>query len=130
VVIASAGLMLLWRRAPALAAGAALFLGLSWYVNAAVVDWWAGEAFGARRFLSCFPVMALGLAAIADRFQTSLRRLVTMAAVVVVHTFLLLVQYQAFMHGVRDVAPYPRGTYNLYVARFVVPIDLARKVFE
>jgi hypothetical protein len=34
------------------------------------------------------------------------------------------------MHGVRDVAPYPRGAYNLYVARFVVPIDLARKVFE
>ena len=130
VVIALAGLMPLWRRAPALAAGAALFLGLSWYVNAAVVDWWAGEAFGARRFLSCFPVMALGLAAIAERFQTSLRWLVTMAAVVVVHTFLLLVQYQAFMHGVRDVAPYPRGTYNLHVARFVVPFDLVRKVFE
>lgn len=128
--IAVAGLVPLWKREPVLAAGAALFLGLSWYVNAAVVDWWAGEAFGARRFLSCFPVMTLGLAAIAERFKASLGWLAAMTGVVVAHTFLLLVQYQAFMHGVRDVVPYPRGAYNLHLARFVVPIDLLRKVFE
>ena len=40
---------------------------------------------------------------------------------------LLLVQYQTFMHGLRTVAPYPHGFYGLYVARFVVPLELARR---
>lgn len=35
------------------------------YVNAAARDWWAGDAFGARRFLGLFPVFALGLSSLA-----------------------------------------------------------------
>jgi hypothetical protein len=31
------------------------------------------------------------------------------------------------MHGLRSVAPYPGDAYGLYVARFVVPIALARR---
>jgi hypothetical protein len=127
VAIAVAGLVPLARRDGALAAGAALFLVLSWYVNAAVADWWAGEAFGARRFVSCFPVLALALAALIDRWRPGLRTLALVATIIVVHTGLLLVQYQAFMHGLRDIAPYPRGAYNLWVARFVVPFDLLRE---
>ena len=46
-------------------------LMLSWYVNAAVADWWAGEAFGSRRFISCFPVFALALAALIDGWSPS-----------------------------------------------------------
>jgi hypothetical protein len=37
------------------------------YVNAAARDWWAGDAFGARRFLSLFPVLALGLSGLSCR---------------------------------------------------------------
>ena len=106
------------------------FLLLSWYVNAAVADWWAGEAFGSRRFVSCVPIFGLGLAALADRWTPSLRQAAAATMVLVAHTFLLLVQYQAFMHGLRDVAPYPRGAYNLWLARFVVPIDLVKKWLE
>ena len=127
VLIALLGLVPLARKHGTLAAGAILFLLLSWYVNAAVADWWAGEAFGSRRFLSCFPILALALAALIDRWAPPLRRLALVAAVIVVHTGLLLVQYQAFMHGLRDVVPYPRGAYNLWVARFVVPFDLVRE---
>lgn len=130
VLLAVAGLVPLWKRAPALAAGAVCFLLLSWYVNAAVADWWAGEAFGSRRFVSCVPIFGLGLAALADRWTPSLRRAAAVATILVAHTFLLLVQYQAFMHGLRDVAPYPRGAYNLWLARFVVPIDLVKKWLE
>ena len=36
------------------------------YLNAAVLDWWGGHAFGQRRLLSCLPLFALGLAHIAD----------------------------------------------------------------
>ena len=97
---------------------------LSWYVNATAADWWAGEAFGSRRFISCFAVFALGLAAMIDRWSPGGRALTIASGVIVAHTFLLLVQYQAFMHGLRDIAPYPRGAFNLWLARFVVPFDL------
>ena len=125
--IAIAGSVYLARRDPRLGGAAILFLLLSWYVNAAVADWWAGEAFGARRFVSCFSVMALTLAALIDRWAPAANRVALAGGIVVAHTFLLLVQYQAFMHGLRDAAPYPRGAYNLWLARFVVPIDLARE---
>ena len=127
VAVALVGLIPLSRKHGALAAAMILFLGLSWYVNAAVADWWAGEAFGSRRFISCFPVFAVALAAAVDWWTPSLRKLAVVASVIVVHTGLLLVQYQAFMHGLRDLAPYPRGAYNLWLARFVVPVDLLRE---
>lgn len=125
--VAIAGLVCLWRRDARTGSAVALFVLLSWYVNAAVADWWAGEAFGSRRFVSCFPAFALGLAALIERWSPSLRTLAIAGGAVVAHTLLLLVQYQAFMHGLRDVVPYPRGTYNLWLARFIVPFELARE---
>jgi hypothetical protein len=46
VAIAILGFVPLWRRDRQIATAAGVFLLLSWYVNAAVADWWAGEAFG------------------------------------------------------------------------------------
>lgn len=37
---------------------------LQTYLNATVVDWWGGAAFGARRFDNALPVLAVGLAAL------------------------------------------------------------------
>jgi hypothetical protein len=127
VAIALIGFIPLWRRQPLIAASAAIFLMLSWYVNAAVADWWAGEAFGSRRFISCIPVFVLSLAALIDAWSPSARQVALAGAAAIGYTFLLLVQYQAFMHGLRDLAPYPGGISNLWLARFVVPIDLLRR---
>lgn len=124
VAVAIAGLAVLFKRDRLVAIAALCCLLTSWYVNAAVADWWAGEAFGARRFISCFAVFALGLSALFDRWSPSLRTLVLTSAAFVGHTFLLLVQYQAFMKGLRDVVPYPQGAYELWLARFRVPFDL------
>ena len=124
LALSAIGLIPLWRRQRSLAIGMIAALLLSWYANAAVIDWWAGEAYGARRFVSCFPIFVVGLAALADRFRASLGRLVTAAAVFVSLNFLLLLQYQLFMHGYRALAPYPRGFFGLVVARFVVPFRL------
>ncbi|MGH9371936.1 MAG: hypothetical protein ACRD15_10440, partial [Vicinamibacterales bacterium] len=124
VALGLAGFVPLARRDRLVAAAAIAFFAVSWYVNAAAGDWWAGEAFGARRFVSCFPVLALGFAALIDRLAPSLRTLAFTSAAIVVHTFLLLVQYQAFMKGLRDIVPYPGGAYGLGLARFVVPFDL------
>lgn len=127
ILLAVMGMPLLARRDAPLALATGVFLVLSWYVNAAVADWWAGEAFGARRFVSCFPVFVLGLAAMVDRWSPSIRGLALAAGVVIAHTFLLLVQYQTFMHGWRELAPYPEGAYGLWIARFVVPFDLMQE---
>jgi hypothetical protein len=37
--------------------------GLEWLANAAALDWWGGWSFGARRFTTLVPLVALGLAA-------------------------------------------------------------------
>lgn len=62
--LAALGLVLPWRcRLPrrwALAALAVLLVEV--YVNAAAGDWWGGHSFGARRMVSCVPLLPLGLA--------------------------------------------------------------------
>jgi len=127
---ALAGLVPLARRSRLVALGAIVFLVLSWYVNAAVADWWAGEAFGARRFISCYPVFVIALAALFDRWRDSPARLALVSGAFVLYTFLLLVQYQAFMHGLRAVVPYPRGFVDLWLWRFRVPFDLLRWLLQ
>lgn len=101
--------------------GALTIFMASWYVNAAVADWWAGEAFGARRFVSCFPIFTLGVAAIARRVPRPAIG-VAAACALSVSNLLLLFQYQLFMHGQR--APYPGGVYGMTVERFVVPVRM------
>jgi hypothetical protein len=120
------GLGPLARRHPrmALVMGAALLA--SWYGNGSVAEWWAGEAYGARRFVSCFPIFVVGAAAALERWTPRTPAMAALTTVFVVHNLLLLLQYQLFMHGLRTIAPYPRGTYALWVARFIVPFDLLR----
>jgi len=127
LVLAVIGLVPLARRHRDLGLAAIVFLAASWYVNASVVDWWAGEAFGGRRFVGCFPVFVLATAALFERWPARPRTLAALCCVFVVLNGLLLVQYQTFMHGLRDVAPYPKGWYGLYAARFVVPWTIARR---
>lgn len=122
--LAIAGLILLFRRDPLVAAGGAIFLVASWYVNAAVVDWWGGAAFGARRFVSLYPVFVLGLAAVFDRLEDRPRLVSTVSLVFVSLTVLLLIHYQTYMHGLLAGVPYPGGFKGLWLARFWVPFEL------
>ena len=124
VAIAVAGLVPLYRRDRLTAAAVVLFFAVSWYVNAAVADWWAGEAFGARRFISCFTVFALGLTALVERWAPRVRTLALASAAIVAYTFLLLVQYQAYLKGLTTIVPYPDGAYELWLARLTAPADL------
>ena len=99
---------------------------MSWYINAAVSDWWAGEAFGARRFLSLFPVFVLGMAAwleSAAHAAARVRRLALTAALFVANGLLLL-QYQLFMKGLTTISPLPHEWFDMWLARFVVPFRL------
>jgi hypothetical protein len=124
VVFAVVGLAGVCIRLGASGVPVAAVLLVSWYVNAAVADWWAGEAFGARRFLSLFPLFVVGLATWLQPAigmpRPRLSRVRVVVGVVALN-LLLLFQYQLFMKGLRAVAPYPSDWFGLFVARFVVP---------
>lgn len=129
LVPAAIGLMIALRRQPSWRVPVAVVVLLSWYVNASVADWWGGEAFGARRFLSLFPLFVVGLAYWLDRSRVASRGWYVRVWVVVVLTglnWLLLLQYQVFMKGLRDVAPYPEGA-ALWIDRFMVPFRLVER---
>jgi hypothetical protein len=129
LLLAALGLVGLLRRHRPLALPLTLVVLAEWYTNAAVADWWAGEAFGARRFLSLFPLFVAGLASWIDRPDRPAglngRRVALVAALVVANGFLLL-QYELFMKGLTRLAPYPHGWPDMWVTRFVVPFRLLR----
>jgi len=123
VAAAVAGLLLLGSDRLRMAATLGLILLASWYANAAVADWWAGEAFGARRFVSCFPIFVLGLSALLARAPAAPAFRAAIAALVGAN-LLLLLQYQLFLKGWRDLAPYPDDLWSLWIERFLVPLRL------
>jgi hypothetical protein len=61
------GWILLIGRRESRGLGIALLTGfvIQWCVNALPYDWWGGWSFGARRFIDCVPLVAVGLAAVA-----------------------------------------------------------------
>lgn len=68
------GLLAWWRRAPWRLAAVVLFALVLARVNAGVADWWAGAAFGGRRFDALLPLFGLGLAFAADAVAAFVRR--------------------------------------------------------
>ena len=92
-LIAVLGLAALWRRAARLVVA-------FWVVFAAYVavigsseNWWGGEAFGARRFIGCTPIL-LGLAVALDRLRARSLRLARVGiAALVAWNLALMVQY-------------------------------------
>jgi len=56
---------LAWRRPAIFSPMLGVFL-LQWYVIAAWAFWWQGDSFGGRMFITIFPFLALGLAAVAN----------------------------------------------------------------
>lgn len=75
LLIAVLGLPGFVRRYPRTGLPLVGLLLLLTYVNASVSDWWAGGSFGARRFDSVLPILALGLAsAVAFAVNLASRR--------------------------------------------------------
>ena len=58
------------------------------------------------------------------------RNATALVCVPVALNLLLLFQYQVFMKGWRDIAPYPGGAWNLWVERFIVPFRVAARLFS
>jgi hypothetical protein len=132
LIPATLGLVTVVRRERALSLPLVVLVLAAWYTNAAVADWWAGEAFGARRFLSLFPLFVLGLARwLAGRERVS--GLSWRHGVLVILTglnMLLLLQYQLFMKGLVWLAPYPQFWMDMFLTRFLVPFRLLQWIWS
>jgi len=126
VLIAVVGLFDLTKRDRLFGWSALLVIAIAVYVNASVIDWWAGEAFGARRFVGYTVLFALGLGSLfARRFWVDRPVLLRWSAtVLIVYNLLFLVQYQLFMRGFQDLAPYPSTARQVFVDRLVLPFRL------
>lgn len=98
------------------------------YVNASVSDWWAGEAFGARRFVSDTVLFALGAACLFARDAWSSRPVALrwFASALIAFNLLFLLQYQLFMHGVVELAPYPTTVQQVLFDRLTLPVRLVQ----
>jgi len=129
LLLAAIGLGFLVRRDRLLGAGAIVVLLLSLYVNSAARDWWAGEAFGARRFVGETVFFALGFAALGSALAGRMRIgwLRAGALALILYNGLFLVQYQLFMRGYRDLAPYPTTVKQILVDRLILPVTLVRR---
>ena len=86
VALAIAGWIVLARRSETRGLGVALLAGfvIQWVANALPYDWWAGWSYGARRFIDCTPLFAIGLAAVARGGRPARVAVYTLAAANVV----------------------------------------------
>lgn len=74
LLLGLAGLAVMHRAAPAFATGALLVFAATAWVNGAVRDWAASDAFGARRYDVVVPLLAVGLGALLARAAPLLAR--------------------------------------------------------
>lgn len=61
---AAAGLILFFRRAPAIAAAGTFAFVVQWYIVASWGCWWQASSFGGRMLIGTYPFLACGLAAV------------------------------------------------------------------
>ena len=69
------GLAALWRRDPLVAGALSLVFVIQVLLIGSYATWWGGASFGARRFINCTAIFALGLAAALDRMRPRTLRL-------------------------------------------------------
>ena len=70
LLVASCGLYWLVKRDTVLGLASVLVVFTAVYINASVEDWWAGEAFGARRFISYTVLFAIALTALTSSLDS------------------------------------------------------------
>jgi hypothetical protein len=96
-LLATVGLVPLWRRHSKVALALVAALLAQWYLNSATTDWWAHGSFGARRFVSATPLLAIGLAAITEHVANRSRHgyiaMLGTVGALVVWNFLFDLQY-------------------------------------
>ena len=128
LVLAVIGFIPLYQRNKLLGVSTFVIFILETYVNSIVNDWWGGEAFGARRFISLMPFFALGLAAFVDavreRIKVSERWMQTLLwgglAAFIIWNNLFVLQYNLWLHGIGHISAVPT-LQEMTVDKFTAP---------
>lgn len=84
---AAVGLVGFAFRRPKTGVPLLVMVALLTYINSAVSDWWAGGSFGARRFDSVLPMLAIGLATTIAWGVEHVRRRPVITAVILLGVF-------------------------------------------
>jgi hypothetical protein len=127
-LLALLGIPFLWRRHRRAAVGAALGFVLFVYVNGAVSQWWAGDAFGGRRCTSLVPPLTFPLAALLNRTKPgrSFRLLVAVLGGLVLWNGLAFAQYRLGFVSMSEALTWRQMT----VDRLLLPWRLLQRVLH
>jgi hypothetical protein len=108
-----------------------LLAGLAFqlYLASAVSEWWAGEAFGARRLIASGLIFAFGLASLYRKMEerASFNWVKFITFFFVIYNGLFFVQYWAFLKGLVHMDVYP-GFKQLVLDKFVIPFRLLARL--
>ena len=123
LLLAAVGLYWLHRHDRLLGWGSAVVVLTAVYINASVVDWWGGEAFGARRFIGYTVFFALGLTALvsSELWHRHARAVRLVATCLIASNVLFLAQYQVAMRSGGDIVEYPVTAAQVLLERFALP---------
>jgi hypothetical protein len=129
LVLAVIGFVPLYWRNRTLGAAAIVIFVLETYVNSIVQDWWGGEAFGARRFVSLMPFFALGLAAFVDWIRPRVPQTAIWLALgaLILWNNLFLLQYNLWLHGIGHISALPT-LQEMTIDKFTAPFKALDKV--
>lgn len=129
ILFAVIGFVPLYRKNKTLGASAIAIFVLETYTNSIVSDWWGGEAFGARRFISLIPFFALGLAAFVDWIRPRVPANVILVALgaFVVWNSLFLLQYSLWLHGIGHISALPT-LQEMTIDKFTAPFQALEKL--
>lgn len=127
--LAVIGFVPLYQKNKRLGAAAAIIFILETYVTSIVVDWWGGEAFGARRFISLMPFFALGLAAFIDFIRPRLSQNAILLALgaFIIWNNLFLLQYNLWLHGIGHISAIPTWR-EMTIDKFTAPFQAFEKL--
>lgn len=122
LIFAVIGFIPLYRRYRWLGVAAVVIVMAETYVNSIVNDWWGGEAYGARRFISLMPFFALGLAAFVDwvRPRVSPTALLAALGAFIVWNNLFILQYDLWLHGIGHISAQPTLA-EITIDKFTAP---------
>lgn len=125
IFLAAVGFIPLYRKDRILGSAAIVIFLAEAYINSIVSDWWGGEAFGARRFISLIPFFALGLAALVDAIGTRFSRRTIFIALgaFTIWNLLFILQYDLWLHGIGHISANPTLA-EITVDKFTAPFQL------
>jgi hypothetical protein len=126
LLLAAFGIVPLWRRQRGLALVAVGLFLVQLYVSSAVADWWAGDAFGGRRFTGLLPVFTLTLAALlsASGQRVRIASWAILLSLFILWNGLCFTQYRLGLISRRDALTWREMT----IDRLLIPWTLVQKL--